>query len=1039
MANWRNIIKFAPKYSLTMEVDNTSKLYSLSDYIAHSHNITSELLARIHDNIQKRDILSSIIISVDDRTVAQLPTGLIIGDDKISNNKIQVWSYDAWRTREAASLSTDYDRRRFNLTTSIEVLRRKVQEHLQYSFIARSPENENSERVIKYTFVCVCPECRVILGTRQEITKSLEHDFLTGGLNREGLLRELTLKFKERKPDDIYSLLSFNIKGFRVINDLHGVLVGDKVLQHMYTQLVYSELNPISYARFESDHFICLIKQENLDTEVIRRLCQQECVIDSLKVNYRSTCGIYRIDNYNEKAYSACAHARLAATFVKDQFITPWMEFNPQMQEIAISDSELLDEIEDAVANHEFEAFYQPIINTLTGKIEFAEALVRWRSPEHGLISPAVFIPVLERNGGLSRIDQMMEKDVYEMLRRRHAAGQKTVPIDLNLSWTDFADSKLIKQIEDHILDKEVPSELIRFEITESAYEEIADNRLDVLNFFQEHNVNLLVDDFGQGYSFGTMKNVDFEIVKLDKSLIEKLGESRKMDLLVKSVINMFHELNSKLVAEGVENENQVEYLRKVGCDYIQGYYYYRPMDSKAFEELLDKLQQSEEADGADVTSADETDSYEPLGNDAQEDQSTQLRRLQEENRCMHMLLEEMNIHLFEWDVRTKNDLASEKFCAMYGMTSNIIPNMPDDIPLVIPEDRDRFRAFYHRISSGEKMGSDTFRLYKPDGKSYSWFQKTFFTLFDDNGLPYKAIITMQDTTDKYRYRILRTRDRMLTMYNEIVTFIYTVADDTFSFNYYTPNGEVKSVSIANYLNTPEENATPDQMFLKQEIRHRIEAGPRTGQLDFHDYRLNMDFRAHYTMIDGDYGSLYAIIGQAEDIKKTREQLEAKERLIQLAELDGLTQIKNRATGEREITKLLEQHETGIFGILDIDNFKSVNDTYGHVAGDNLLRAVANVMKLANAKGVNMRLGGDEFAFFLKSADNRDKIEQGVNSFFSHLSKIKIPGLESYKASVSVGIVMFSNEEEMNFDSLYRKADILLYQSKRTKGNKLTM
>lgn len=1019
---------------------SNSQTVNLGEYIQASSNVKAEMFSQISEDIKMRDILSTLLISVDDSKVLHLPNAMISAGGTALDTDIDTYDYEDWRKNEAATLSNDYDRRRFTRSTVIDTLCRKVREHSQYSFIARTNIGAYKDRVIKYSFVKFCPEARCILVTRQEITKSLEHDIITGGLNREGLLRELNQKIKNRPAGVKYSLLCFNIKNFRIINERHGNRIGDKVLQHMYTTIVYSELHPISYARYESDNFVCLISRETLDTDVISRLCLQECLIDDIKVTFRSICGIFHIEDDNKVSiFDACAHAKLATSFIKDQFITPWIVFEPHMQQTAISDSEILDQIDAAIANKEFVPFYQPVVNLKNGRIEMAEALVRWMSPKHGMVSPATFIPVLERNGGLSRIDQLMEKRVFELQRERLQAGSPTIPIDLNLSWTDFADTKLIDQLQSHILDDSVPTDLVRFEITESAYEEIADNRLDVLNFFQNHEVKLLVDDFGQGYSFGTMKNVDFHIVKLDKSLIDKLGQSRKMDLLVKTLIGVFHSLNSKVVAEGVEDEKQVAYLKEAGCDYIQGFYYYRPMDEASFVKLIDEQHKEQALAQEQLADITEQISSVLIDREVLEEQNAQLRKSAEEAKCLHMLLDELDIHYFEWDVRTHEDIASDKFCKLYGLTSNIIPNMPEEAPLVLEEDRERFRAFYNRAERGEKMGSDCFRLFTPDGKGYTWYRKTFYTLFDKNNMPYKVIITMQDCQDEYRYRMLKARDRMLTQQQEIVTFIYTIANDTISLNYLKPDGKVGTGKVHDFLHTPDEQLLPDQVVIANNLRKLIAEGKRSGYFDFSLAPMNTEYRAHYTMVDGEYGHLYSIIGQAEDINKTRERMNAKEQLIRMSEFDGLTQIRNRMSGEREMTKLIELQEPGLFGVLDCDKFKNVNDTFGHVVGDQLLVAIAKAMTEVNLHGINMRLGGDEFAFYVTGYYSKDEIHAVINRFFHIIENLNVPGMEGYPVSVSVGAVVNDGISNLDFDQLYRKADVLLYKSKEFEGNKLSL
>lgn len=565
-----------------------SNLCLLEDYLRSSH-VTLDLLEMIRGVLLRNNKFASVLISVDDQSVIRLTEKLLGPAESFdTNTRIEVCSIADWRTQICQYFAHEYDRNRFARSTEIETLCRKVIEHKQYSFIAHKSEGENNESVLKYDFSSLDPDARFILATQQEITHSLEHDTVTGGLNRAGLLRELQSKFELIKPSEPYSVLYFNIQNFRLINELHGDDIGDRVLQNMYTSLVYSDLHPLSYARIESDKFVCLVNNANLNMDVVCALCNQEYKESDICIPFRSQCGIYQVNTPDETAVNACNRAKLAIDYIKDSFLQPWMNFEPYMQKNYISDSEILKKLDDAIANHEFVPFFQPIVNTQTGRMEMAEALVRWMSPTKGMISPALFIPVLERHGGLSRIDRIMEQHIFDMQKMRFTQGLPIVPIDINLSWVDFADNELLDQLYAHIQDPSLPTDMMRYEITESALAEIAENRYDVLNFFKVQHVKLLVDDFGQAYSFGTMKDVDFTIIKIDKSMIDQIGSSRKVNLLIETMINMFHKMHAKVVAEGVETDLQVEYLKRVGCDYIQGFRFFRPMDEQAFSELLE-------------------------------------------------------------------------------------------------------------------------------------------------------------------------------------------------------------------------------------------------------------------------------------------------------------------------------------------------------------------------------------------------------------------------------------------------------------------
>ena len=558
------------------------------------------------------------LINVEDQSVIYLSGNELSNVNTIdANTSVDVISYSDWRKSILESILYDYDRNRFDRSTTLERLHHNIIEHQRYSFVAHSKDNEGRVSVLKYDFVVLDREAKFIFVAQQEITQSLEHDVLTGGLNRAGLIRELQHKLDAISSIGPCSMLYFNIQNFRMINELHGEEVGDKVLQFMYTSIVYSDLNPISYARISSDNFVCLVLDEKLNTDVISSLCHLEYVDDQYKIPFRSICGIYHVAEKEETPVNAFNRAKLAISYIKDCYRQPWMVFEPSMQKSYFSDNEILKQLDTAIANKEFVPFFQPIVNTQTGRIEMAEALVRWMSPTKGMIPPGVFIPVLERHGGLSRIDMVMEEHVFEMQKKRYQEGLPLVPIDINLSWVDFADNQLLDQLYRHIKDDSLPTDMMRYEITETALADIAENRYDVLDFFKIQHVKLLIDDFGQAYSFGTMKDVDFTIIKIDKSMIDQIGSSRKVNLLIETMINMFHKMHAKVVAEGVETGMQVEYLKQVGCDYIQGFHFFRPMDENAFVELLAHNEETHTAvlaeSGAKVVKAEKQKSVDPI------------------------------------------------------------------------------------------------------------------------------------------------------------------------------------------------------------------------------------------------------------------------------------------------------------------------------------------------------------------------------------------------------------------------------------------
>ena len=225
----------------------------------------------------------------------------------------------------------------------------------------------------------------------------------------------------------------------------------------------------------------------------------------------------------------------------------------------------------------------------MTGKIASAESLIRWFHPKKGFISPGVFIPALEESGHISELDLYVLDSVNEFQKKRYQSDKITVPVSTNLSWMDFYDETIMNWLEKKCADTSMPSGLCRMEITETSYAAIEADRNATLEALREAGILLLLDDFGSGYSsFGMLQNYNFDIMKIDMSFVRQIETNTKTRSIIRFIIEMAHTMEIKIIAEGAETKEQVEFLRDNGCDYIQGYYFYKPMPEEEFVKLLD-------------------------------------------------------------------------------------------------------------------------------------------------------------------------------------------------------------------------------------------------------------------------------------------------------------------------------------------------------------------------------------------------------------------------------------------------------------------
>jgi len=429
-----------------------------------------------------------------------------------------------------------------------------------------------------------------LIGYSVDQTDEFNRDNITGSINRNGFVAFVEDYLSKEASKAGYSLLYFNIRSFKALNELWGFDEGDKFIKYYYSQLVNSALNPIKVGR-RGDHFFCLVKWQDSLLEEIEKLCSVNYSVDKSVIAMRSRCGIYHItESRSLNTAGMLDRAKLAKEGITDQFVKPYAIFDETLKKHYVDMAFAAAEVNTAIADNQFKTYYQPIVETATGKIVSAEALVRWEHPERGLISPGIFIPSFEEEGLITLVDQSIVRQVGALYKRRLKANAPLVPVSVNLSWMDFYDDKFMERFLADVDENQYPEGLLRAEVTESSYTALSQNVSDLLGHFKARKVTLLLDDFGTGVSsLDMLQQYSFDILKIDMSFTQKLGKNLKTNSLIQAIIDMCHQMGIKVIAEGVETIEQLDFYRENNCDYIQGYYFYKPMPEEEFVALLDK------------------------------------------------------------------------------------------------------------------------------------------------------------------------------------------------------------------------------------------------------------------------------------------------------------------------------------------------------------------------------------------------------------------------------------------------------------------
>ena len=410
---------------------------------------------------------------------------------------------------------------------------------------------------------------------------------MTDEYSRSGFLAKTEQLLKEPKYQEGYSIVYANIEGFKAVNDVLGTQSGDMVI-FLEKDALIQNLNPVLIARLESDHFAILTKTENITEETMDKLCHQSYSEGTKRLPILIRCGIYNILDASKKVPHMLDQAKLAEQSIPADHGIPYAVCNKQMSQDYVNQRIFVSELDSALKKGEFLPYYQPIVDAKTGEIVSAEALIRWKHSERGMIPPGMFIPVFEKEGLTTKLDSLMVNSVLNFNIERMKKDQKVVPCAVNLSRVDFYDTKLLDMLKQKLENQENVQDMLKLEVTESAYAVLESDALSFLEEMHKLRLSIMLDDFGSGMSsLSTLELCDFDTIKLDMGFIRKIGKSEKTEAIIRHTIGMAHDMGAKVVAEGVEDKEQIEFLQSVGCDMIQGYYFYKPMPEEEFAELL--------------------------------------------------------------------------------------------------------------------------------------------------------------------------------------------------------------------------------------------------------------------------------------------------------------------------------------------------------------------------------------------------------------------------------------------------------------------
>lgn len=413
------------------------------------------------------------------------------------------------------------------------------------------------------------------------------YDELTGIYNKQAFYAK-TKEMLLDNPDKNFDLLRINIERFKVLNDLFGESTGDKLLRYIGKFLKEINLPLCVSGRLYADNFVVCYEAGKGDSR--RMINTLQMVADSFAINNRTilSFGLYRIDDKTLPVSVMCDRANMALWKAKGNFKNPYCEYDEKMRQQVLKEQKIINAMEMAIQNKEFTLYIQPKYDIEKGIIIGAEALVRWISQKNGFISPGDFIPVFENNGFVYEVDKFIWEESCRYLRKWLDEGREVHPISVNVSRIDLYDPKLVQHLVDLREKYQLPSQYLELEITESAYTEDPEQIITITRQLREAGFVILMDDFGTGYSsLNMLKDIQIDVLKLDMGFLKSSDYSAKGGNILTAILKMAESLKMQTIAEGVETKEQVEFLKSIGCKYVQGFYYSKPLPVDEFEKLI--------------------------------------------------------------------------------------------------------------------------------------------------------------------------------------------------------------------------------------------------------------------------------------------------------------------------------------------------------------------------------------------------------------------------------------------------------------------
>nr|WP_237562056.1 EAL domain-containing protein [Halomonas icarae] len=438
--------------------------------------------------------------------------------------------------------------------------------------------------------------CTHFIGTQEDVTleRSQEkqiayqatHDQLTGLPNRTLLGERLEQDYRWcQQQQCLLAVMYIDLDGFKPINEGLGYEIGNRLLVAIADRLRQLLGPHDTLSRLTSDEFAILLPNLATHEDVAERA---ECVlaafghsfeVDGLVLHISASIGVACSGEETRQSHDLLRNADRTVEIAKRQGRNTWQWFRQQRKQTTSEHILLRHDLYTALHENQLELYYQPIVDAVTGRIRSLEALVRWHHPEHGMISPGIFIPIAEQTGQIIPLGRWVLRQACEHLADMRAKGERVFPVAINISALQFHRDGFLSEVQAILEETGLPPELLELEMTESILMDDAERAVERINALRGMSIAIAIDDFGTGFSsLGYLRDLPIHKIKLDRSFIRDILTSANSAALVQGIITMAHHMGLLVVAEGVEEREQQETLIGWKSDMLQGYLFARPM-----------------------------------------------------------------------------------------------------------------------------------------------------------------------------------------------------------------------------------------------------------------------------------------------------------------------------------------------------------------------------------------------------------------------------------------------------------------------------